>query len=97
MADYKLTNKADADLADIFEYGIFNFGIEQASKYVLGFQDKFQFIVEHKELGTSAEELSKNLKRVRYNSHVIFYKVLAEHILIVRVLRREMDFRRHIY
>ncbi len=97
MADYKLTNKADADLVDIYEYGIFNFGIEQSSKYILGFQDKFQFIIEHKELGRSAEELSKNLRRVTYNSHVIFYKILVDYILIVRVLRREMDFRRHLY
>ena len=36
MADYKLSAKADADLAGIFEYTILNFGLEQARTYLPG-------------------------------------------------------------
>ena len=48
MAKFVLSNKADKDLADIFEYGILNFGVEKATEYLLGINEKFQFISEKK-------------------------------------------------
>lgn len=97
MNKFVLSNKADKDLADIFEYGILNFGVERATEYLLGINEKFQFISENKELGRSADEISKGLKRIAYNKHVVFFKEQQESVLIVRVLRREMDFNRHLY
>ena len=40
-AVYKLLSKADADLAGIYEYTILNFGLEQASAYLLGLHERF--------------------------------------------------------
>lgn len=97
MTKFVLSNKADKDLADIFEYGILNFGVERATEYLLGINEKFQYISENKELGRSAEEISKGLKRITYNKHVVFFKEQQDAVLIVRVLRREMDFDRHLY
>ena len=97
MTKFILSNIADGDLADIFEYGVLNFGIDQATRYLLEINDKFQFIADNKELGRPAEEISKGLKRAIHNTHVIFYKEMEGSILIVRVLRREMDFMRHLY
>lgn len=97
MTKFVLSNKADKDLADIFEYGILNFGVESATKYLLGINEKFQFISENKELGSSADEICKGLKRITYNKHVVFFKEQQGAVLIVRVLRREMDFDRHLY
>jgi toxin ParE1/3/4 len=33
MGAYRLTRKADADLAGLYRYGIQNFGIERADRY----------------------------------------------------------------
>ncbi len=97
MANYILSNKADSDLAEIYEYGIINFGKDQASNYLLGLHDKFEFIIRNKFIGRSADEICLGLKRALYNSHVIFYQEQDPDILIIRVLRSEMDFERHLY
>ncbi len=45
MAVYKLSGKASADVEDIYEYTIVNFGIEQARKYLHGLGDCFQALL----------------------------------------------------
>ena len=96
MSKFVLSKKADDDLAGIFEYGIVNFGIERATEYLLGINDKFNLISNNKELGRTADEISKDLKRVSQNRHVIFFKEMKGSVMIVRDLRREMDFERHL-
>ena len=95
MVDFKLSKKADEDLANLYEYGIVNFGVEHAASYFLELNNKFQFIIENTELGKPADELFRGLRRMAFKSHVIFYLEQEDHILIVRVLRQEMDFYRH--
>lgn len=48
-----LSNKADNDLEGIFEYGVLNFGANQAKQYLLGINEKFQSIADNKDLGRS--------------------------------------------
>lgn len=96
MANYRLTRKADGDLATHYEYGIGTFGHSQAQNYLIGLQQRFDRLAENPSLGRSANELAPGLKRYEYGSHVIFYVPDPHGILIVRVLRQEMDFRRHL-
>jgi toxin ParE1/3/4 len=96
MAHYRLTRKADNDLAAHYEYGIETFGLAQAQDYLIGLHDRFITLAQTPTLGRSAEELATGLKRFEYGSHVIFYLPNDEGILIVRVLRQEMDFKRHL-
>ncbi len=96
MGHYQLTKKADSDLASAYEYGILNFGLEQAQSYLLGLYERLQILADSPMLGREAIELSPNLRRSEYQSHVIFYEQDSKDILIVRVLRVEMDFKRHL-
>jgi len=41
---YKLTNKAAADYARLYQYGIENFGYEQAEYYAEGMEKRFEAI-----------------------------------------------------
>ena len=42
MADYRLTSRAEADLAGIADYTIETFGIEQARRYRDEFETRFE-------------------------------------------------------
>jgi toxin ParE1/3/4 len=46
--------------------------------------------------GRSASELSPGLRRLEYESHVVFYVSKAKGIRIVRVLHQNMDMKRHL-
>ena len=95
MEQYQLTRKADRDIESHYEYGIRNFGLDKAQSYILDMYERFVNLAANPVLGRSAEELSKNLRRLEYGSHVIFYLPEDNGALIVRVLRKEMDFPQH--
>ena len=97
MANYRLTRKADNDLAALYEYGILNFGLTQAQTYIMGLYERFEPLADGPKIGRSAAEFISNLRRVEYHANVIFYLPdIPDGILIVRVLRKEMDFTRHL-
>lgn len=96
MAVYKLSGKASADVDDIYEYTIVNFGIEQARTYLHGLGDCFKALAENQLRGRAADELASGLSRYEYQPHVVFYREMAQYTLIVRVLHKSMDFVRHV-
>ncbi len=96
MATYLLTQKADSDIASLYEHGILSFGLDQAQRYLMGLYSRFQTLADNKTIGRLATELAPNLRRMEYGAHVIFYQPEPEHVLIIRVLRKEMDFQRHL-
>lgn len=96
MAHYRLTRKADNDLVALYEYGIDAFGLIRAQDYLIGLHDCFELLAENPVLGRSAEELLPELKRFEHGSHVVFYLPDEFGILVIRVLRQESDFKRHL-
>ncbi|MDP2239639.1 MAG: type II toxin-antitoxin system RelE/ParE family toxin [Burkholderiales bacterium] len=96
MGIYSLTSKAAADLDQIHEYTILNFGLKQAREYLSGLHERFKTLAENPMQGRSASELSPGLRRLEYQSHVVFYVPTDKDIRIVRVLHQSMDVKRHV-
>lgn len=96
MAKYKLSGLAETDLTNIYEYGILNFGLQQAKEYLAKLEETFQVLTDNKNLGRGAYEFYPELRRFAFESHIIFYLPTDFGILIVRVLNHSMDFDRHL-
>jgi toxin ParE1/3/4 len=96
MAVYSLSAKAAADLSGIYEYAILNFGLTKAREYLTGLHERFETLAENPMQGRSASELSPGLRRLEYESHVVFYVPKAKGIRIVRVLHQNMDMKGHL-
>jgi toxin ParE1/3/4 len=96
MAAYSLSAKAAADLSRIHEYTILNFGLKQAREYLIGLHERFESLAGNLMQGRSASELSPDLRRLEYESHVVFYLPKDKAIRIVRVLHQSMDMKRHL-
>lgn len=95
MAAYRLTSEASADLDGIYEYTILTFGLDQAQDYLHGLHERFGTLAGNPGLGRPASDLAPELRRFRYQSHVVFYLPEEHGVLIVRVLHQNMDFPRH--
>lgn len=95
MPNYRLSRLAAEDVADIADYTIEQFGINQARRYRDGLETCFQTLADNPMLGRSASELAPNLKRFEHQSHVVFYVPEEDDVLIVRILHRRMDPPRH--
>ena len=96
MAVYSLSAKAAADLSGIYEYTILNFGLTKAREYLTGLHERFETLAENPMQGRSASELAPDLRRLEYESHVVFCVPKAKGIRIVRVLHQSMDMKRHL-
>ena len=95
MAAYSLSSKAATDLAGIYEYTIVTFGLAQARNYLTGLHDCFRMLADNPLYGRSATDLTTHLRRLEYQSHVVFYIPKEQGVLIVRVLHQSMDVLAH--
>lgn len=92
---YILSQEADFDLEEIFEYSYVEFGLNQAIKYLGEIDDVFINIVNTPEIGRTRNELKKGLYSMPIGMHIIFYRILTDHIRIVRVLYGGRDLPRN--
>ena len=97
MAEYKLTNKAVADLSKIWEYTFEVWSEKQADKYYDGLISNCEEIAENPDLGKNYEGISKQLLGIKSNRHIIFYRTLNEnYVEITRILHESMDLKKRI-
>tara|TARA_A200000159_G_C7045889_1_gene224024 strand:- start:76 stop:369 length:294 start_codon:yes stop_codon:yes gene_type:complete len=91
MTKVILSKAADADLEDIFDYTLEEFGLDQAVSYVSEFDDTFETISENPEIGRKREEIREELRSLVKDKYVIFYRILIDHIRVVRILHGSRD------
>jgi len=60
---YILSEAADQDLEDIFNFTLHKFGFDQAEKYLLEIDLVFQNLIVHPELGKRRNEIKEDLYR----------------------------------
>jgi toxin ParE1/3/4 len=97
MSEYKLTNKAVADLSKIWEYTFEVWSEKQADKYYDDLISNCEEIAENPNLGKNYEGISKQLLGIKTNRHLIFYRTLSEdYVEITRILHERMDLKKRI-
>lgn len=92
---YILSQEADFDLEEIFEYSYAEFGLNQAIKYLGEIDDVFIKIVNTPEIGRTRNEIKQDLYSLPIGKHTVFYRILIDHIRIVRILHGVQDILRH--
>jgi toxin ParE1/3/4 len=96
MGVYKISQKAEIDLAKIYEYGIETFGVKHAKSYLIGIHEVFEILTDNVNLGRDASEFMLLLKRFSYKSHTVFYLARDIDVLIVRVVNQSMDYENNL-
>lgn len=96
MGAYRLSIGCEVDISKIYEFGIENFGINQAQGYLIGLHELFQTLAENSDIGRDASEFYPSLMRFVYKSHMVFYLQSASGVFIVRALAQSMDYERHL-
>ena len=96
MSEYRLSSRAESDLAEIADYTIERFGIEQARRYRDELESCIQTLAANPMIGRSADELGSKLRRCEHQSHIVFYLPSDQGVFVVRVLHQRMDYARHL-
>jgi toxin ParE1/3/4 len=97
MAKYKLTNKAVADLTQIWNYTFDKWSENQADKYYQMLLDNCTEVAFYPEIGKNYFIVTDNLLGYRAGRHIIFYRRIAEdEIEIIRILHEQMDLKNRL-
>ncbi len=89
MASYELSKAADEDFEKLFEFGIDTFGFAQALNYQQGMSKQFEKVADQPERYAAVDHIRRGYRRCVYHSHSIYYRVVADRVLIVRVLGKQ--------
>ena len=93
---YELSLEAEHDLEAIFSYTERHFGRRQAVFYVSQIDHSFVQLVSNPGMGRMREEIRTGLRSFAHGNHIIFYRILTNHIRIVRILHARRDIQQNL-
>jgi len=91
IKSYRLSDIAESDISEIYDYTVSHHSHNQAILYLQGLEKQFIMLVDQPNIGKNRDEIRKTLKSFVYEKHTMFYRVLDDHIRIVRVLHSSRD------
>ena len=96
MLSIALTPQAQDDIDAIAAYTLEHWGDAQMTQYVDEFHRRFDQLARFPEIGRRRLDVGRRYRSVPQGSHVIFYRVAARHLVIVRILHGRMSAERHL-
>jgi toxin ParE1/3/4 len=97
MAEFRLTDRARADLIDIYDFTESKFGAYQADAYYSGLIRSFGLLADFPRIGQPVDELAAGYRRFSFQSHLIFYTVQHDSIEIRAVVHSAQDIRPQLF
>lgn len=97
MAKFKLTNKAVADLNEIWEYTADKWSEKQADKYYRELMESCKWIADNPTLGKNYDGITPTLFGFKENKHIVFFRTLEKDLIeITRILHERMDLKNRL-
>lgn len=96
MFDILLQPRAEADLADIWQFTFETWGAEKANRYLEQLDLGFHQLSRNPKLGKPCDDIRTGYRCLHLNRHIAYYRLQARHIIIVRVLHERMDIGQHL-
>jgi len=87
MGTYRLSRKADDDLAGLYRFGVRAFGVKRADQYFDSLCERLDAIASNPML-YQALEYRDGYRRSVHPPHTIYYRIISDGLVeIVRILR----------
>jgi toxin ParE1/3/4 len=87
---YRLTPDAQSDLVEIRRFTVKQWGTAQSKKYLSKLRNTIRLLTETPSLGKSRPEVGSNVLSFPYVSHVIYYVVHEQQLVVFGVLPKRM-------
>jgi len=91
MANYRLLDKARADLDNLYEHGILTFGLHLANKFYDEIIEQLVVLGQSPKLYRERWELSPPVRICPFKPYVILYTIKQNQTVIVRVRHERED------
>ena len=94
--EFRMLPRAAQDLENIYQYSYQEFGGVKAEQYIRGLDFAFNKLATDPQLGIDYSYVKDGLLAYRVVSHVIFFKLGIDGIVIIRILHKSMDHTQHL-
>ena len=91
-----LSPRAQTDLEEIWDYTVARWGLDQAETYTRQLWECIKAAAARPSIGRECADLRPGYYKVSSGSHVLFYRLIADGIDVVRILHERMDYDRYI-
>jgi toxin ParE1/3/4 len=91
---YRLSSRAEADLAEIWGYSAEQWNLDQADRYVDALVSRFDWLCDNPSLWKARPDIADGLYSYPQQSHVIYFRASGDAprlIEIVRLLHGRME------
>lgn len=82
---------AKHDLEGIYQYGLQQWGQDQSESYLAAIKNQLWLLTEQPLIGVERSELLPHIRSFPIQSHILFYRVAARQVEIIRVLHGRQD------
>jgi len=97
MAEFRLSERAERDLGEVYEYSFRTFGEYQAEAYHAGLERTFDLIAHFPRIGRNVDELPRGYRRFRFQAHLIFYTEERNYVAIRAVLHHAREIKPSLF
>ena len=95
MAEYRLSPAAERDLENIWIHTRQQWGMEQANRYINNLIAVFADLAQSPRTAPPCDHIRPGYRRRSVERHMIYFRIMAYGIAIVRILHDRMDAARH--
>lgn len=88
MKALRFSRKAEQDFDEIAAWTTQNFGPNQAAEYLDGFEATFALLLSHPQIGKWIPHARFHRRSIAHGSHILVYRVLANEILVERIVHK---------
>lgn len=98
MSQYQLVFApvAKDDLKAIYQFSVLQWGLAKAELYLEQIKYNVNLLLEHPFMGLERTDLLNGIRSLAVERHIIFYRIVENQIMIVRVLHSRQDPNRSI-
>lgn len=90
------SGRAKNDVLEIWNYSAEQWGKGQADIYIGLIEAAVDLVASDPKIGRPCSEVRRGYRKHLVGSHMLFYRVTAKAVFIVRILHQRMDIRRHL-
>jgi len=96
MMSYRISEKAIADLEQIWLYTFNKWSKEQADRYYHLIIQEIEFIAAHFHLSRKVNHIRDGYRVTKVKSHLIFLSKAGDFIEVIRIMHESMDVESHL-
>jgi toxin ParE1/3/4 len=93
---YLISEEANRDLDEITDYFL-SVSVDAGDKFVASFDRKCLYLTQFPRIGKLYPSLGNDLRGIRLERYIVFYRVFPDRLIIVRILNASRDLKAQFF